>query len=511
MGMRVQNMRVPMTDAGFNYSRNFELLPDNALMYPSCNFNLHNNGVEARGGTSILGTTTVSNQIMGGYDFRQSNGNQYMVYAKNNGIVYANNDSYIIASGMSTQDYFQFSQFQDTLYISDGATLPQMWNGSGLATGVTPASDFASDEPFMIVFHPEGANFRNWAITPNAVYASKNNVGYDFSDADVTVIPVYTVGGIVAAIDFGGVLFVMSKTETFLIQDTNSDPTQWGYQKAIWDGGAAHFRVVVKADNDVYVMADDLTIYSLNGVFQTGNYRKSGLTRPASIDRFLREQANFGNVANWHAAYDPKLRCVKWFIQVGGSGNNIALVQFIDKPADKMWAIHQNASYPSGYNALASWTTRKSPSDWRIRTGDYSGNVWELEGTQRNDNNNPIPATLLWKPWEFENPLMHKSFARGVLRVDTDTQLTFDATITVNNITLPEQDISVINTQGAQYDISTYDNCQYGGDNISNTPFDIRSFGRTLQLELQHENLDEDFFLAEVIIGFKNNGERLYA
>ena len=234
-----------MTEVAFNYNRNFELIPDNALIEPSTNFNLHESGLGKRGGSSIIEDQTVNVRVMGGYDFRQSTGSQNMVYAKKNGSIYANNDSVPIATGMSVSNFFHFSQFSDTLYISDGGTLPQKWTGAGATTGVTPPSDWAAQSkyPFQIIFHPRGASFRNWAITRDVLYASKDNAGDDFSDADVKTIPVYSKGGLVAAIEFGQELFVFSKTETFRIDDSNADPTQWGYIKAIWEGGAAHWRL----------------------------------------------------------------------------------------------------------------------------------------------------------------------------------------------------------------------------------------------------------------------------
>lgn len=500
-----------MTDAAFNYSRNFELIPDTGIIEPSTNYNLHNLGVEKRGGTSIIQAQTVSSRVMGGFDFRQSTSNQTMVYAKQNGSVYAGNDSTVIKSGMSTSDFFHFSQFYDDLYISDGGTVPQIWSGSGPTTSVTPSSDWAvSGYPFQIIFHPRGASFRNWAITRQGVYASKDNDGSDFSDANVTFIPVYSKAGLIAAIEFGQELFVFSKNETFRIDDVSFDPTQWGYVKAIWEGGAANWRLIVQADNDVYIMADDLTIYSLQGVFQTGDYRKASVSRPAQIDRYLRENATFSNIENWHCAYDPKLRCIKWFVQVGGSQTNIALVQFIDKAPDKMWAFHNNDTYASGYTSSCSFTVRKSASDWRIRTGAYTGDIWELEGVQRNDNNNPIPSRLKFKPWEFENAVMHKRFNKGVLRIRSSTNITLKIYLWVNNIRLPDIDLSIASSGGI-FDTSIFDNAYFSDDSISKTPFDIKSFGEITQIQINHDTINEDFFLAEILIAFKENGIRVYS
>ena len=510
MGFKSEILHVPMNEAAFNYSRNFELVPDTGMVDPSTNFNLHNLGTEKRGGTSIIQAQTVNSRTMGGYDFRQSTGSQNMIYAKQNGSVYANYDSTPIKTGMSVSNFFHFSQFYDDLYIADGGTTPQKWSGGGSTVSVSPPSDWAvTGNPFQIIFHPRGASFRNWAITRNGVYASKANNGSDFTDADVTYIPVYSKAGLVGAINFGQELFVFSKTETFRIDDSNADPTKWGYIKAIWEGGAAHWRLIVQADNDVYIMADDLTIYSLQGVFQTGDYRKASVSRPAQMDRYLRENATFANIENWHASYDPKLRCIKWFVQVGGSSTNLALVQFIDKPNDKMWAIHNNDTYSSGYGASCSFTYRKSTSDWRVRTGDTSGNIWELENVARNDNNNPIPSKMKFKPWEFGNATMHKRFNKGVLRIRSSTNITLTIYVWIDNVRRPDISLS-ISSSGAIFDTSTFDNAYFAADVISNTPFDLKSFGKLLQIQINHNTINEDFFLAEIMAAFKENGIRVY-
>jgi len=510
MGFKSELLHIPMQEATFNYSRNFELLPETSLIEPSTNFNLHELGLGKRGGSSILQAATVASRVMGGYDFRQSTGAQNMVYAKQNGSVYANNDSVPIATGMSTSNFFHFSQFYDDMYVADGGTTPQKWSGGGPTTSVTPPSDWAlSGNPFQIIFHPRGASFRNWAINRQGVYASKVNTGDDFSDADVISIPVYSKGGLVGGIEFGQELFVFSKTETFRIDDSNTDPTKWGYIKAIWEGGASHWRLMVLADNDVYIMADDLTIYSLQGVFQTGDYRKASISRPAQMDRYLRENATFANIENWHASYDPKLRCIKWFIQVGGSSTNTALVQFIDKPADKMWSFHDNNTYASGYTSSCSFTDRKTTSDWRIRTGDYVGNIWELETVSKNDNNNPIPAALKFKPWQMGNPVMNKRFNKGVLRVRSATNITLRIFVWIDNIRIPDVFLSV-SSSGGIFDTSTFDNAYFAADILAQTPFDIKSFGKSIQIQINHSNIDEDFFFSEIIIAFKENGIRIY-
>ncbi len=508
MGNKVDILHIPCTNTGFNYIRNLELLSNTALITPTCNININEKGVGKRGGTAKTFTGTVLNRIMGGYDFRKSTGSQEMLYAKNNGSVYSNNDSNVLVTGMSVSNFFHFSQYYDDAYIADGATIPKKYSG-GVITPVIPASSWASTGyPFQIIFHPRGASFRNWAITKDGVYASESGFGDNFDDTDVKYIQVFSKGGLIGAIEFGQELFVFSKTETFRIDDSSDDPADWGYQKAIWEGGASHWRLMCVADNDVYIMADDLTIYSLQGVFATGDYRKASVSDPAKIDRYLRENASFSNVENWHCAYDPNLRCIKWFVQVGGTQTNTALVQFIDEEPLVMWTVHNNLNYDSGYTASCSFTFRKGVGDWRIRTGAFTGDMWELEQSSKNDNANPITSAVKFKNWDFGNAVMHKFFQKIILRIRSTTNLSMTAYVWVNGIRIPDITVSA-SSSGAMFDSSSFDSAFFADDFGGKAPFAVRSFGEQLQLQLIHENEDEDFFLSEVLVAFKECGIRM--
>lgn len=508
MGANVIPFRISLSNCGFTYTRNFELIPDFALIAPSKNHNQHNGGIEKRGGTEIIVTPSVASAGRGGIDFRMLNGNQFMVYAKANGSVYHTNDSNVIASGLSTSNFFNFSQYDDEIYICDGANTPRKWTGTGSTSAVTPAADWAlTGQPFQIIPHSQGANRRNWAITKTGVYASKNNTGDDFADLTVKYIPVYSRGGLVAGFEFNGEIFVFSKNQVFRIDDTSADSDDWGYQEAIWEGGAAHFRLICKAGNQVYVMTDDAQMYTVSAVFSSADYEIMSLTRPAFIDRFLREQAVPANIENWHCTYDKRLRAIKWFVQVGGSSTNTALVYFIDKEPDSAWAIHDNEDYNSGYSASCSFEYRVSTSVWKIRTIDHTGTIWQLESSTRFDDTNPYESKFKFKPWDFGNPLMWKAFRRAVVRSRSDSNITFTVRIWVNGIRQNDVTLS-ISGSGATFDSALFDDAVFADDLAAFEPFDIKKYGFTLQLEFVNDTGGQDYFVSELVIPIKEEGIR---
>lgn len=507
MGARTEIVRLDLKNSAFTYDRNYETLPDTALLSPSKNINYHEGGISKRGGTVIIVTPSIASKVMGGVDFRTAT-NQYMVYAKQNGKVYHTNDSNEIATGMSTSNYFHFSQFDDELYISDGANIPKRWTGAGSASAITPSTDWATyGYPFQVIYHPRGVNSRNWAITSYAVFASKNNDGADFADASVKKIQIYATGGLVGAYEFNGELFAFSKTETFRISDEDPDSANWGYEKLIYEGGVAHWRLIVAAGNQLYAMSEDSHVFQLNAVFNTGDYEGVSLAKPAYIDRFLREIAAIDTIEEWNCSYDRKLRAIKYFIRSSGSTPDTALVYFIDREPSVAWAVHDNLNYSSGYNASASFPYRKDVGDWRVRTGDSSGRIWELESTSRDDNSNSYENRFKFKPWEFGNPIMWKYFRKIVARVRSVSNADFTIRIWINGERKDDVALSVSGS-GAVFDTAVFDDAVFAEENISFEPFDIKHYGFNLQIEVVNDTAGQDYIFSELVLPFKEEGVR---
>ena len=244
MGYAGQQYRMPIMDTGFRDDRNTQLLPPTALLTPSANLNYHENGLSKRGGTAIQ-VTGLGNFGQGMFQFYTPTV-QRLVFAAN-GIVYQTNYGNVIHSGMSTTNPVSFVQTSKYVFWADGQTNPQYWDGSaGSSSNVTAPSSWSGNMPIQMVNHTRagsGAGDRLWAVTPDSIWASKLGDPTNFDDADVVQIPIDSIGGLVGAYDLGGQLFAFSRTQTFLIQDTDPTLTNWGYINAIWEGGTASFRL----------------------------------------------------------------------------------------------------------------------------------------------------------------------------------------------------------------------------------------------------------------------------
>lgn len=511
MGYVGNTAQIIMEQAGFTFRRDDKMAFPAALVDGSKNINFLEGGISKRGGTTLVSIGSIPVSVPSGrgiYNFRLQNGNTFLVFATSDGIVYHTNYSNSIASGMSTSNFFNFSTFNNEMYIADGATVPKYWTGSGSVSSVTAATSWATTGyPFQLIPHSRGANGRIWAITKGSVWASANNDGHDFSDANVIEIPIYTESGLVGGVDFGGTLMVFSKTKAYLIDDSSTDTAEWGYQEAIWEGGVSHWRMIVKASNNLYLWTDEGLVYTISGVQATGDYVAASVTRPAYIDRWIREKVTRANVENFNAVYDRTLRCINYFVQVGGSGNNTNMKYFIDRPPEQAWIPHENMNYASGMKGASSTEFFVSAGVYKIYTQDYIGQIWKHEQTTNTDNGNGYESSIKFKPFDFDNLQMWKHFRSAAIRANAASNFGLTFRVYVDGVRKNDIDLDISGT-GALFDIATLDTSVFASDQLVSIPFNLGYYGYQVQFDIFNDVAGEDFFLSQMVINFKNQGVR---
>lgn len=519
MGYGGTQFRMPLTDTGFRDDRNTQLLPPTALLQPSANLNYHENGLSKRGGTEIqIAGLGFSGQ--GIFQFYTPTVQKLLFAA--NGNVYHDSYSNILKTGLSTSNPISFIQTSKYAFFADGQTVPQYWDGvTPTSTSVTPPTSWTGNMPFQMVNHTRagsGAGDRMWAVTPDSLWASWIGDPTNFGDVNVIQIPIDSIGGLIGAFDLGGQLFAFSRTQTFLIEDTDPTVTNWGYVNAIWEGGTASWRLIHRANNNIYFMTEDGLIYDLIGVLTTGGYNAVPLDRPAFVDKFIRDNVNLNNIENFHVAYDRKLRALKFFMQQGGSGNNIALTYFIDKQPTSAWIVHNNTNFASGYNATCSGEVRVSPGDYQIWTMDGMGNIWGLEQTSRDDNGKPYPVVIMTRaqdlatsgPQTGSGPRNNKHWLAIALRGDASGQINFTMYPFVEGVAIGTQTFTMGGT-GATFDSAHFDVDVFATDLITTDPVILGVYGRDLQIQLVENEVGTDFFLSEILYMVKPLGIKVYA
>lgn len=514
---------MPLTDTGFRDDRNTQLLPPTALLQPSANLNYHENGLSKRGGTAIQ-VTGKGFAGQGIFQFYTPTIQRLLICS--NGTMYQTNYGNILQTGLSANNPISFVQTSKYVFWADGQTNPQYWDGmASTPSAVTPNASWSGNMPIQMVRHTRagsGAGDRLWAVTPDSLWYSDINNPTQFSTGTAGQLPIDSIGGLVGAFDLGGQLFAFSRTQTFLIQDTDPTLTNWGYVNAIWEGGTASFRLIGKANNNLYFMTEDGLIYDLIGVLTTGGYNAVPLDRPAFVDKFIRDNINLDNIQNFHVAYDRKLRALKFFMQEGGSINNIALTYFIDKQPTSAWIVHNNTSFTSGYNAAASCEVRVTPGNYQVWTMDYQGNVWGLEQTTRDDNGNPYPVVIMTRAQDLGSsgqnyqtgtyglPRNNKHWLAIALRGDASGTVNFTMYPFIEGVALGSQTFTMGGT-GATFDSAKWDQAYFATDLITTDPVLIGQYGLDLQIQLVEQEVGTDFFLAEILYMVKPLGIKVYA
>lgn len=484
------------------------------MMVMCRNINLHENGRAKRGGTDRVNASAGygSSQIMGGYDYVKLSGSQFNMVGTYAGAIWKTAaDS--IKTGLTTAQYFSFEVMDDELYICNGANTPQTWDGVAASTSAitNPAADWTgSNQPFQMIKHGKGNSERMWALLPSGVYASADSDGKEFITGVVSIpISTFEGSGLVGGVEFGDRLIVFGKKRSYIIDDTDTNTANWGYESAIWEGGVAHNRLIVKTPNDVLCMMDDGNIYSITTVQSYGDYKAASITKPSWIDKWIRDNCNLGRISQFHAVYDPELRLVRWFVVRNGQTEvDTCLVYFIDRGPEEGWSIHDNHSADSGFNASASWVYHKIPAEhhsFYIYTGDYGGYVWDLEETDAGDDGSPYYAGFKTARMTFEDARMTKFFRKGWIITRSYGNYDLYVRTWVDGVEQAQQTVSLAGG-GSVYGTAQYGTATYGGDELIDKDFDIGMKGRRIQYEMYNAKLNEKFFISQILQDFKPLG-----
>jgi hypothetical protein len=521
MSYKGETYLIPGNAGGFTAEElSSEISPE--MLVVAENINLNKNGKASRGGTSHVNSTAVSGtpKILGIFDFILKNGNRFLIFGGSDGNLYKDFTT-TIKTGLGV-GFFDFEVWNENLISVNRVAKPQSWDG--VAVNSSDLANLPTDwtanvsYPGQIIKHGRGNSERMWALLvpekPFDLYASDLNDGIndpDFSDANVKVFHIETGDGIglTGGIEFGERLILFSKRRAYIFDDSDINPTNWGYQQAQWEGGAAHERLIVKTPNDVVSMMEDGTIYSITAVQSFGDYKAASLTREAFIDEYIKDNIDLTLINDFHAIYDPVLRAIKFFmIRKGSSRVDTALVYFIDRGPRNGWTIHNNLNFDSGYSSVSSALVTSVTGDFKIYTGGYSGFIWELETANKNDNNNGYFAGIKTPELFFGDPRTAKKTIRGFVSAREEGNYDLDVDIWVDSIKQAPTTIKPLGVGGV-YGTGLYGTAVYGGEASTRLSFDLRyKVGESIQLQISNSNVNQPFFISRQMIDYKNLGRR---
>ena len=427
MGYSGQTIEVDLNAGGFNYNPNLDSLQLGAMIDGSINTTLQDGGRRKRGGTSHVNTSAISGtpKLMKLHDFILTTGTQFLMMAGADGKLYKNFTD-TLKTGLSTTNYWDMSSMNDLLVTTDGASVLQTWDGAAGSTSdvSTPAPDWATDSlyPQQLVLHGRGLSQRMWSwTTNNKIFGSKIFDADDWGATNGFISDTNNVfatregGSITGMYEFGDSLFITTARNTYILQDSNSDISTWGFTLAQFNAGSAHWRVMARTPNDMLIMMDDGEIYSLVTVNAKGDYKASSITKPAFIDRWIRDNVDLTQISKFHINYDPKIRAVLVFmVKSGSTVVDVCLPYFIDRPVDQAWgAPFENEDFDCGYNASVSALVKVAAGDYRLRTGaNTTGFVWDLNQSTFADNNEAYTGKVYLPESGFGDNVSMKMFKR---------------------------------------------------------------------------------------------------
>ena len=516
-----QTYRVPCSRGGWNANPNEDLVPPEGMVYAE-NINLHRGGRETRGGVEKVNAISIVDQpkVMGVFQFRLSNGNEFIVTGCTNGKVYKDYTT-LLHTFATTGKRITFTVYNNTLYIWNGANVGQTWDGEAATTSdiANPAADWTgTNHPKAAIVHGRGASKRLWAYgcptDPKILYVSAN--GTDNFVTGVVTLSIETGDGfgVVALSEFSEQLIAIGKTRPYLIDDEDVDTDKWGYRPAKWLGGAAHDRLVVRTPNDLIAMEEDGEIYSVIKAQSSGDFHAVSMARPAHIDTWVKANVDLSQIDDFFMVYDRTLRAVKIFvIRNDKTEPDCVLVYFIDRPHAEAWTNHR--FYKTDF-AVSATEVRVAAGNWKIYTGGQSGHVYELESSTISDDGVYFYSGFLMPEISFDDPRGEKMYDRALLVMrqsgteDVRENLWIDGNPVASAYTLADESGNLIADESGNNIVGhEFDTYTFALKNTAHTLSRANRFqtgshvigmkGKRIQSEIFQNAVGEKMFISQVL------------
>lgn len=507
---------VECNKGGLTGAQSIDDLQPYMMIHPTRNVILEKRGRRKRGGTAHLYSTAYpATKILGIYRPTFANLSVCTMVATDAGIVYSS-EVYALKSGLSTTNYYSFvyASSEDKVFFTDGLNAVQQWNGiAASSTAITgPATDWTTTPPFQLILHGKGVSQRLWAINSLGVYASKSFAAAgdleSFATGGENMYILTDDGhGLVGGVEFGDRLLVFGKNKGYLIDDTDSSTSNWGYQALQWDGGVAHWRLIIKTPNDVILMAEDGEIYSATAVESYGDYKRASITRGSWMHDWIKDNVDLTYIDEFHGLYDPVIRAVMiWVVRNGKSSIDTALVFFMDRESpEESWMVFDNQNYDSGYSASAAAVVSESVGAQKVYTGDYSGWIWKLHETNRADNGNIIQAGFKSVSDSCEDPAGSKHFNELHVLCTPQGNYNLNVKVWIDGEYKSTKSMTMMG-KGAVLGSFILDTDVVGGDEFITIKTKLGYRGKRIQYEFYQHGASEDFFICSYHTEYKSLG-----
>lgn len=514
-----ETSKITCSKGGLTGAKNIDDIPDYMMVYPSRNVNLEKNGRRKRGGTAHYLSSALSGnpKILGLYhaDFNDGSGG-YILAATADGKIFSEQSGSVveIGTGLGTVMPYCMVMGEEKVFIADGINVPRTWSGAGSVAAITePTADFFINPVFQMMVHSKGASKRMLALNNKAVYFSKTYISagdmeYFDTDAENMFIETGDAYGLVGMIEFGEDVIVFGKKKAYRIDDDDASSTNWGYEPVQWEGGASSWRLVVKTPNDIVVMADDGEIYSVTAVTSYGDYKQASLTRSSWMHDYIKDYVRLGYIDHFHAEYDPSMRAIFfWIVRNGQTTVDQALVYFIDRDPAEAWMVHDNQTADSGYKAACACQVKLLTGSYLLYTGDYAGEIWKLNQSNRHDNSNGYYGGFKTPNVSLGDPRLDKHFNSGRIIMSPTGNYYLTAKAWIDGTLVVTESINMTGG-GAVLGAFVLGTDSLGGNELIDASFPIGEVGKRIQYEFYSTGANEDFFISGIMTDWKTLGKK---
>lgn len=342
-------------------------------------------------GSAITGTPA----ILGGIDWHPTTSLQRSVILGDNGKLYRDtgDGSYgtTLKSSLSTPTEIpvfieagaEVAANNKKLFICTGTNAIQVISGDATTTADygTPAADWSgSNHPTAGLIHEN----KFWAFgnanDPHRAYYSVSTDHEDMTSTGSGSLAIYPGVGekIVAGISFKGLLVLWKFPKgIFFVDTSNSDITKWRVIKHSSDVGGVSPLGVALTDDDVVFLDHTGSLYSLSAVNAFGDIASANLSRTSDMHVFVRNEVDQSKFSGSQMIYYVDKR--QLHITMSSSTNtwNRRLVMDLNR-SDKL-----RFSMSDKDINRSIWLYTDSNGIDRPRTGDNTGDVWNLDQETR--------------------------------------------------------------------------------------------------------------------------------
>jgi len=529
VGYTGQQISLPLGNHGLITDRADSDLPPGALVLAE-NVQFDGSKVLKSPGSLKYTNTALDGAVVGLFDWFPDAVTQRMIAVTRAGSIYrdtgdGNFTSQIaIKTGLATpsnQTFFtsggaELAARDKKLFIFTGANQVQVLaaDGTSVADIAKPAADWSTFFPKAGIIHQGLLWAFGNANAPHRIIASDPEDHEDFTSVNILTFEVFPGDGtgLEAAVVYNGRLFLIKDGQgAYILDDTDTNTTNWGFQKLKSSFGAASPHSIIQVLNDVLLKNETGSITSLVATDKFGDVESGDVLQSMRSEGFMRENTTRTGNPDTHAVYypDKKQGLVTYRSNDSAVSDRLLIIDFNETNAKISWEKKDQ---------ITSMTLRKNPSNKVDRPiyGDENGDIFLYDNDLRSVDGNAYTGEVEtpWLDFGFVDQALagrHKLFDALELVFEVEGTWTVDVTVKIDG--QQQQVLTYKQYLGNGLDAFVLDSSAL--DNLLVDPREnqyrrrrLLGSGRRIKLNIKNSGNGERFTLLKTIFSFRVADEK---